>query len=135
MRQTVKVLTLKACSDALELSGFTADDENFYVPKLTQRNKKDYKDTMYSMSFVEQRAKLKCCQRICRYVMWIDLLLQAHLHKIIQNQITIFKVDVSKHFKYIPNDDLLNDTNVQTMLEGERTSEDPKVLINKQYSF
>lgn len=130
MRQTIKDLVLKACLQTLRESGFTVDDSNLYISKMTEKAKKErYRDTMYAMPFAKQRAKLKCCQRICRFVMSVDLILQSHLHKIIRNQITRFETDVQNHFKYIPSDDLLNDTNVKTVLENERSSDDPRVLI------
>lgn len=87
-----------------------------------------YRDTTYAMPFAKQRAKLKCCQRICRFIMSIDLILQSHLHTIIRNHITRFETDVRNHFKYIPSNDLLNDSNVETILENERCSDDPRVL-------
>lgn len=61
--------------------------------------------------------------------MWIDFFIQSHLHAIIRNQITRFECDVYKHYKYVPSDDLLNDTDVCTVLENERSSDDPKVYI------
>lgn len=59
--------------------------------------------------------------------MWIDFFIQSHLHTIIKNQISRFEWDVYQHFKYVPSDDLLNDTDVCTVLESERSSDDPKV--------
>lgn len=59
--------------------------------------------------------------------MWIDFIIQSYLHKIVRIQIAQFEADVYKHFKYIPSDDLLDDTDVHTVLEGERSSDDPKV--------
>lgn len=129
IRMTIKELALNACSVTLINSGFTVDDANFFIKKMTEDAKAHrYRDTMYRMSFVQQRSKLKCCLRICRFVMWIDLILQSHLHKIVQNQIKRFEMDVSRHFKYIPPDDLLDDSDVKTILEGERSPDDPKVL-------
>lgn len=126
---TIKELVLNACSVTLLNSGFTVDDANFFIKKMTEDAKAHrYRDTMYRMSFVQQRSKLKCCLRICRFVMWIDLILQSHLHKIVQNQIKHFEADVSRHFKYIPPNDLLDDSDVKTILEGERSPDDPKVL-------
>lgn len=128
LRLKIKDLVLNACSIALMDSGFTVDDSNFYITKMTKYAKvNQYRDTMYTMSFVNQRAKLKCCQRICRFVMWIDLLLQSNLHQIVRNQITRFEVDVRRHYKYVPNNDLLTDSDVETVLEGERSLDDPKV--------
>jgi len=120
---------LNACSIALTNFGFTVDDNNFFIEEMTEDAKANrYGDTMYRMSFLKQRAKAKCCLRICRFVMWIDLIIQSHLHQVVQNQITHFEADVHRHFKYIPSDDLLNDTDVTTTLEGERFLADPKVL-------
>lgn len=132
LRQTIKDLVLNACSIALVDSGFTVDDSNFYITKMTEDAKINrYRDTMYRMSFVKQRAKLKCCQRICRFVMWIDFIIQSNLHYIVRNQITRFEVDVRRHYKYVPSNDLLTDTDVETVLEGERSSDDPKVGTSK----
>lgn len=130
LRVTIKRLVLNACLDALTDSGFTVDDSNFFIKKITKEAVANrYRDTMYTMPFLEQRAKLKCCQRICRFVMWIDLFLQSHLLKIVRNQISRFEVDVRRHFRYIPSDDLLTDTDVEAVLETERSTEDPKVSV------
>lgn len=47
----------------------------------------------------------------------------------VRAEIARFQTDLFSHFKYIPSDDLLNDDNVKTVLESERSSEDPKVLL------
>lgn len=130
MRLTIKDLVYKLCLNKLTDFGFTVDDSNFYITKFTEDTKINrYRDTMYTMSFVEQREKLKCCRRICKFIKQIDYILQSNVHKIIRNQITHFEADVQKHVKYIPNDDLLNGTDVKSILERERFSDDPKVLI------
>lgn len=129
IRMTIKELALNACSVTMINSGFSVDDANFFIEKMTEDAKAHrYRDTMYRMSFVQQRSKLKCCLRICRFVMWIDLIFQTHLHKIVLNQIKHFETDVCKHFKYIPSDDLLDDSDVKIILESERSPDDPKVL-------
>lgn len=116
--------------DTLTHYGFTADDLNFYVPKSVEnKNITRYRDTMYTMSFVQQREKLKCCRRICKFLKQIDYIVQSHLHKIVRNQITRFEADVHRHIKYIPDDDLLNGTDVKATLESERSLDDPKVLM------
>lgn len=128
MRQTIKGQVLDVCLKTLNESGFTVDDSNLYISKMTEKAKTErYRDTMYAMPFVKQRAKFKCCQRICRFIVLIDLILQSHLHKVIRNQIMRFETDLRNHFKYIPSDDLLNETNVKTVLENERSSDDPRV--------
>lgn len=88
-----------------------------------------YRDTMYAMPFAKQRAKFQCCWRICQFIMLIDLNLQSHLQMMIRNQITRFEADLQSHFKYIPSDDLLNDNDVKTVLENDRSSDDPKVSL------
>lgn len=126
---TVKNLAFNACMETLESSGFTIDDSNFYMTKDLKLFQ--YRNTKFSMSFVKQRAKLKCCQRICRFVIWVDFILQSHLHEIVRNQIMRFKADVHRHFQYVPSDNLLSDTtDVEAVLEGERSTDDPKVITS-----
>lgn len=125
---TTKSLVFDKCVYTLMDFGFTVDDSNFFITKFTEDTKINrYRDTMYTMSFVEQREKLKCCKRICKFIKQIDYILQSHLHKIVRNQIALFEADVWKHVKYIPDDDSLAGTDLQAVLEGERTPDDPKV--------
>jgi hypothetical protein len=65
--------------------------------------------------------------------MLIDLRLQSELQMIIQDQITRFETNLRSHFKYIPSDDLLNDNDVTTVLESERSLGDPKVSLYYHY--
>lgn len=134
-RSTIKQLVLEACLGALLDSGYTVDDSNFFITKITKEAMVNrYRDTMYTMPFLEQRAKLKCCRRICRFVMWIDLFLQSNLRNVVRNQISRFEADVRRHFQYIPNDDLLTNTDVEAVLEAERSAEDPKVSVCLNYN-
>jgi len=115
---------LVACEDVLKESGFTINDEEF------NNNNKDIFDIdiiLYNMPFGRQRFKLKVCKRICRFITCIDFFLQSNLHKFVQKQIIRFEADVYKHYKYIPSDDLLTGTDVETVLEGDRSLNDPKV--------
>lgn len=120
---TIKKLMLIACKEVLKETGFTIDDTEF------NKNEEAYDlDTiLYNMPFGHQRSKLKICKRICRYIMYIDFFLQSNLHKFIQKQIMLFEADIYKHYKYIPNDDLLIGTDVEMILEGSRSLDDPKV--------
>lgn len=138
LRLTVKGLVLGACSSALAECGFTTDDSEFRVTKASRIAKSHGADggrsgtTGYTMPFVKQRSKLKCCQRICRFIAFVDFQLQSHLHKIARNQIVRFEADVRRHYKYIPVE--LRQMNgrvddVDTMLESDRSSDDPKVRI------
>lgn len=116
---------LFACEDVLKETGFTINDTEF------NNNTKDSFDLdtiLYNMPFGMQRLKLKVCKRICRFITCIDFFLQSNLHKFIQKQIIRFEADVYKHYKYIPSDDLLTGTDVETVLEDDRSLNDPKVL-------
>lgn len=123
-RLTIKKLTLVACEDALKETGFTINDTEF------NNNNKDSYDLdviLYNMPFGRQRSKLKVCKRICRFITCIDFFLQSNLHKFVQKQIIRFEADVYKHYKYIPSDDLLTGTDVEIVLEDDRSMDDPKV--------
>lgn len=133
LRLTIKELVFNACLEVLTISGFTVDDSNFYITKVATSayamiNR--YRDTKYKMPFVKQREKLKCCQRICRFIMLIDIILQAHLHNIVRHQIMQFEADIRRHFKYVPVDDYSSGTDMKIVqLETERSTEDPKVSV------
>ncbi|XP_029341092.1 dynein heavy chain 6, axonemal-like [Acyrthosiphon pisum] len=135
LRLTVKDLVLGACSSALAECGFTTDDSEFRVTKVSRIAKSHGADgdsrgtTGYTMPFVKQRSKLKCCQRICRFIAFVDFQLQSHLHKIARNQIVRFEADVRRHYKYVPVE--LRQMNghaddVDTMLESDKSSDEPK---------
>lgn len=127
-RATIKGLTLNACSATLGNFGFTVDDANFFIRKMTEDAKAHrYRDTMYRMPFVQQRTKVKCCRRICRFIMWIDLMVQSLLHKVVCDQIARFDADVSGHFEYVPDDGALDGTDVTATLEDERSPDGPRV--------
>lgn len=134
LRLTIKGLVFNACLDELTTSGFTVDDSNFYITKTASSAHamiNRYRDTKYKMPFVKQREKLKCCQRICRFIMSIDLKLQTHLHEIVRHQIMQFEADIRRHFKYVPVDEYPSSVNTKPVhLETERSPEDPKVSIN-----
>jgi len=131
LRSTIQDRVFSASLSTLNDSGFTVDDSNFYITKFTEDTKiTRYRDTMYTMSFVKQREKLKCCRKICKFIKQIDYIIQSHLHKIVRNQIIRFEADVHRHIKYIPDDDLLNGTDVKVTLESERSLDDPKVLMD-----
>lgn len=138
LRLTVKGLVSGACSSALAECGFTTDDSEFRVTKASRIAKSHGADgggrgtTGYTMPFVKQRSKLKCCQRICRFIAFVDFQLQSYLHKIARNQIVRFEADVRRHYKYVPVE--LRQMNghsddVDTMLESDKSSDDPKVRI------
>jgi len=130
LRSTIQDHVFSTSLNTLTNFGYTVDDSNFYITKFTEDTKiTRYRDTMYTMSFVEQREKLKCCRRICKFIRQIDYIVQTHLHKIVRNQIARFEADVHRHIKYIPDDDLLSGTDVKATLEGERSLDDPKVLM------
>jgi len=123
-RLTIKKLMLVACENVLKESGFTIDDSEY------NNNHKETFDLdviLYNMPFEQKRSKLKVCKRICRFITCIDFFLQSNLHKFVQKQIIRFETDVYKHYKYIPSDDLLTGTDVETVLEGDRSLDDPKV--------
>jgi len=116
-RLSIKNLMLVTCENVLKESGFTIDDSEYKI---------NHKET-YDMPFGQMRSKLKVCKRICRFITCIDFFLQSNLHKFVQKQILRFDTDMYKHYKYIPSDDLLTGTDVETVLEGDRSLDDPKV--------
>jgi len=123
-RLTIKRLMLVACENVLKESGFTINDTEF---NNNNNETFDLDVILYNMPFGRQRSKLKVCKRICCFITCIDFFLQSNLHKFVQKQIIRFEADVYKHYKYIPSDDLLTGTDVETVLEGDRSSDDPKV--------
>jgi len=137
LRLTVKGFVLAACFSALTECGFTMDDSEFRITKASRISKSHsggngIGTAEYTMPFVKQRSKLKCCQRICRFIMYVDFQLQSHLHKIARNQIVRFEADVRRHYKYVPGE--LHQMNgriddVDTLLEKDRSLDDPKVNL------
>jgi len=125
-RSTIKRLMLFACEDVLKETGFTINDTEF---NNNNNDSLDMSSMLGYMLFKRQRSKLKVCKRICRFITCIDFFLQSNLHKFIQKQIIRFEADVYKHYKYIPSDDLIIGTDVETVLEDVRSLDDPKVLI------
>jgi len=116
---------LVACEEVLKETGSTINDTEF-----NNKNKDtfDLNALLYNTEFGRQRAKLKVFKRICRFIRCIDFFLQTNLHKFVQKQIIRFEADVYKHYKYIPSDDLLTGTDVEIVLEDDRSMDDPKVL-------
>lgn len=115
---------LVACENVLKESGFTIDDSEYNI------NHKETFNLIVKLNdtpFEQKRSKLKVCKRICRFITSIDYIFQSNLHKFVQKQILRFDTDVYKHYKYIPSDDLLTGTDVETVLEGDRSLDDPKV--------
>lgn len=123
-RLTIKRLMLVACENVLKETGFTVNDTEF---KINNKETFDLDIILHKMPLKEQRSKLKVCKRICRFITCIDFFLQTNLHQFVQRQIIRFEADVYKHYKYIPSDDLLTGTDVETVLEDGRSSDDPKV--------
>jgi len=116
---------LFACEDVLKETGFTINDTEF---NNNNEDSSDLDSILYNMPFGRQRFKLKVCKRICRFIMCIDFFIQSNLHKFIQKQIIRFEADVYSRYKYIPSDDFLTGTDVETVLEYNRSLNDPKVL-------
>lgn len=123
---------LHECLETLEGSGFNLDEDdpsakNSEIAGITMME--NYRDSVFVTSFRRQRAKLQCCRKICKFIMSVDLILQSLIQASIRDQITRFENDLRAHFKYIPSDDLLNDNDVRTVLESDRSSNDPKVYL------
>lgn len=115
---------LAACENVLIESGFTIDDSEYN----NKHEKPKNPDTLLkTMPFEQQRTKLKVCKRICCLIKSIDFVLRTNIHEFVEKQINRFEEDVHKHYKYIPSDDLLAGTDVEIVLEGDRSSDDPKV--------
>lgn len=142
LRLAVKSLVLAACSSALAECGFTVDDSEFRVKKTSRTAQprgggSSNVITSYTMTFVKQRSKLKCCQRICRFIALVDFQLQSHLHKITRNQIVHFEADVRRHYKCVPDElHQLNghdNNDIDNALENDMSSDDPKVRIIIMY--
>lgn len=131
-RLTIKRLMLVACENVLKETGFTVNDTEF---KINNKETFDLDIILNKMKFEEQRSKLKVCKRICRFITCIDFFLQTNLHQFVQKQIKRFEADVYKHYKYIPSDDLLTGTDVETVLEGERSLDDPKVSNRRELTL
>lgn len=151
VRHTVKSVALNICLDVLKRFGFTVDD-SYDTPQQPRRDpvaanqrakaknrngrdgapqsRHDSEADHNPTSFAYQRAKLRCCHRLCNMVRWVDNILQSRLLKNARKQVNRFENDVRRHFKYLPGEDLLDGDDVRAVLEGDRSSDDPKVCVD-----
>ncbi|ERL87542.1 hypothetical protein D910_04933 [Dendroctonus ponderosae] len=121
--ELAKEIVANACHGALLAKGFVAD-ERIVDEQKDQRRRRQQK-----ASYIEQASKKKFCERLAAYIMLVDYMSINMLHQLIINSINALNELFEKHSKYLPPDEQLERTEVDTLLETGRESEDPSLPL------